>query len=434
MQTATLICGAIGLDTDLSLVYQLFALMLCLLIFSRFSLKFQVPEVSCRRRLPRYATADEPFEYRITVTNQGSRIEKDLRILDNPKVIPPDRAQFRNMREPFEETRNAYDRWIGFHRFVYLQRLNTGITVKTADVPDVDRMGQAEVVIEAAPLRRGDVQFESITVLHPDPLGLNFGIIDFPERDHLTVLPKRYPVSDKLLFNSGRNFQPGGVNATWSIGESDEFASLRDYRDGDPIRKIHWASTAKRNKPVVKEFQDEFFVRQGLVVDNSSEVQKQEIQKQAAPKDTSASPYADPVFEAQIIVAASLLTASPLRDGLMDLFTLGKHAEVCTAGRGFGDCATQLEVLAKLNRADSDVEQLSRLLTDRARQLSGCLFVLGSYTPFQQMLVSAIESQGVETRIFITEDKAKRSANAIDYPTGALIIDPSNIEEALASL
>ncbi|MFT7220716.1 MAG: hypothetical protein ACI8Z1_002336 [Candidatus Azotimanducaceae bacterium] len=424
MQTATLICGAIGLDTDLSLVYQLFALMLCLLIFSRFSLKFQIPEVSCRRRLPRYATADEPFKYRVTVTNDGSRIEKDLRILDNPKVIPPDRAQFRNMREPFEETRNAYDRWIGFHRFVYLQGLNTGITVKTADVPDVDRMGQAEVIIDAMPLRRGNVQFESISLLHPDPMGLNFGIIDFPERDHLTVLPKRYPVSDKLLFNRGRNFQPGGVNATWSIGESDEFASLRDYRDGDPIRKIHWASTAKRNKPVVKEFQDEFFVRQGLVVDNSTE----------APQQASASPYANPVFEAQIIVAASLLTAIPLGDGLMDLFTLGEHAEVCTAGRGFGDCATQLEILAKLNRADSEVEQLIRLLTDRARQLSGCLFVLGSYTPSQQRLVSAIETQGVETRIFITEDKAKRSSNAIDYPAGALIIDPSNIEEALASL
>nr|MCS5575071.1 hypothetical protein [Pseudomonadales bacterium] len=39
MQTGTVICGAVGLDTDLSFAYQLFALMVCVLIASRLTLR-----------------------------------------------------------------------------------------------------------------------------------------------------------------------------------------------------------------------------------------------------------------------------------------------------------------------------------------------------------------------------------------------------------
>ena len=99
-QTGTFICGAVGLDTDLSFVYQLFALMFCILVFARLSLRFQIPEVSIRRQLPRYATAGEPFEYFVSVFNEGDRVERDLSIIDNPKVVPPDFEQFQRSKEP----------------------------------------------------------------------------------------------------------------------------------------------------------------------------------------------------------------------------------------------------------------------------------------------------------------------------------------------
>ncbi|MCG8379360.1 MAG: hypothetical protein MI865_07790, partial [Proteobacteria bacterium] len=185
LQTSAFICAAVGLDTDLTFVYQLFALILCVLIASRLSLKFYIPELDVRRRLPKYATAGEPFEYFVTVFNEGDRIEKDLKILDNPKVVPPTFEQFKNTKEPGEESRNAYDRWIGFHRFIWLQRLNTGINVTIAKVPDVNLRSSADARLEATPLRRGMVYFNSTTVLHPDPLELNYGTIDFDNPEQL---------------------------------------------------------------------------------------------------------------------------------------------------------------------------------------------------------------------------------------------------------
>ena len=100
MQTGTVICGAVGLDTDLTFVYQLFALMVCILIASRLSLRFHIPDISVRRMLPRYATAGEPFEYFISVINEGDRVERDLSVMDNPRVVPPDYEQFKRLKEP----------------------------------------------------------------------------------------------------------------------------------------------------------------------------------------------------------------------------------------------------------------------------------------------------------------------------------------------
>jgi len=37
-------------------------------------------------------------------------------------------------------------------------------------------------------------------------------------------------------------------------GESLEFFSVREYRTGDPVRRIHWPLTARRGFPVVREF------------------------------------------------------------------------------------------------------------------------------------------------------------------------------------
>jgi uncharacterized protein (DUF58 family) len=39
----------------------------------------------------------------------------------------------------------------------------------------------------------------------------------------------------------------------FGIGDSGEFFSVRDYRIGDPLRRVHWGLTAHRGYPVVRE-------------------------------------------------------------------------------------------------------------------------------------------------------------------------------------
>ncbi len=52
-----------------------------------------------------------------------------------------------------------------------------------------------------------------------------------------------------------------GIETSRVSGDEDEFYGIREYKEGDPIKKIHWLSTARKNKLIVKQFQRQIFFR-----------------------------------------------------------------------------------------------------------------------------------------------------------------------------
>lgn len=389
--TGALITAALGLNTETSFVYQLFALLLCIAIASRITLRLSKPNVSVSRMLPKYATAEQTFSYRIRVKNLGEQIEYDLVITDQPVTRVPDRQQYLTLKEPDEDSRNAYDRFIGFHRFMYLQRKNTGITIKPAKVETIAVKGHTDIEVEATPLRRGIVNFSETQVMHQDPLGLNFGLSHFENAESLLVLPKRYRLNPNWRLSGGRNFQPGGVTAAWSIGESDEFVSLRDYRDGDSMRKIHWPSTSKsaawKQKPVVKEYQDEFFARNALLLDLGHENNQ--------------------ILEETIAVAASFALDLQNADSMLDLiFLTDDGPRIITAGRGTSAVNEQLEALATAQRCHLPFSNISNMMLTHCRLVTGCIGVYSEWTSDHETLSNQILGTGVALRsLVISLDK-----------------------------
>ena len=56
-----------------------------------------------------------------------------------------------------------------------------------------------------------------------------------------------------------------GLETTSISGDDHEFFGVREYRSGDSIKRIHWLSTAKRNKLIVREFERISFYQVSLV-------------------------------------------------------------------------------------------------------------------------------------------------------------------------
>lgn len=391
VQTGIIVTAALGVDTDLTLIYQLFAFLLCLAIVARIGIRFRKPQVTVRRVLPGYATCGEPFQYTVRVINDGTKPEQDLVINDVPTTIHPTLEEFEDTKEPEEEKRNAYDRFIGFHHYLWLMRQKTGIYTKPAEVPVVPVMGSASAKIEATPLRRGRISFNYITVAHPDPLGITLGIKVIDQPQELTVLPKRYRISTDYEMPGGRHYQPGGVNSAWSIGESDEFVSLRDYRDGDSMRKIHWPSTAKRDKPVVREYQDEYYVRQALVLDTAG-------------GDAE-------LLEETVSVAASFTLRVDTNDSLLDLMFVNDRPFQCTAGRGLAHAEQLLEILATVGPSKQDFSQLSQSVLSHAPLLSGAILVLMDWEEDRQALVRKLRALDIALLIFVIVHELPEAAS-----------------------
>lgn len=90
---ACLVASAVvGLDTNLTMAYQVFTLLLSLLLISFASRFFIRTRVDARRILPQFGTAGQPLAYRIFLSSRelgtlrGLILEEDLLILVPPIV------------------------------------------------------------------------------------------------------------------------------------------------------------------------------------------------------------------------------------------------------------------------------------------------------------------------------------------------------------
>lgn len=91
------------------------------------------------------------------------------------------------------------------------------------------------MTLALTPRRRGRLDLAGATVSKPDPLGLYRAMRTEDAPGSILVLPRRYRLPPAALPGRRRR-QPGGVALASSVGDAEEFVSLRDYRPGDPIR------------------------------------------------------------------------------------------------------------------------------------------------------------------------------------------------------
>jgi uncharacterized protein (DUF58 family) len=285
-------------------------------------------------------------------------------------------------------------------------------------LPELPGGAECSIDAELLPLRRGLLHLTATTVACPDPFGLFRSLRKIPGPQSVLILPKRYPMPDFDLPGSMK-YQLGGVSMASSVGESEEFISLREYRPGDPFRRMHWKSFAKLGKPIVKEYQDEFFVRHALIL------------------DTFGGPDMEGIFEEAVSVAASLACTIQNQDSLLDLMFVGTEAYCFTTGRGVGHVDRVLEVLASVRVCpEKDFGALEGLVANHAAELSGCICIFLRWDEPRQRLVKAMMSRGVPLLVFVV------TADDQELPLGPMSAQPGNfhtlpagcIAEKLATL
>ena len=375
---ALLAAMGLGMDTDNNVDYQAFTLLLGLLVVAvACSWPFRA-RFSATRLLPKFGTAGAPLNYTVLVRNLGARPQRGLTLLENVA----------DWRPSFQEWRAAKldeGKQIRSFRFSQGRRLNPfkAATVKDAAVPPVPPHQEVEVRVELTPWRRGLLRLSGVTLASPDPLGLFRALAKVPLPQTTLILPKRYLLPPIAL--PGRlKYQQGGVALASSVGQSDEFVALRDYRPGDPMRHIHWRSWARAGKPVIKEFEDEFFVRHALVLDTFTDYL-----------------HAD-VFEEAVSVAASFACTIQTQESLLDLLFVGPESYCFTAGRGLAHADQMLEVLASVRACrDRPFCALEHLVLDHLNVVSGCICVLAAWEQDRRRFVEKLNLLGVPLLVLV---------------------------------
>jgi uncharacterized protein (DUF58 family) len=212
------------------------------------------------------------------------------------------------------------------------------------------------------PLRRGVIRFDDLRLLLPDPFGLfqRCRKVKAPAAT-LLVLPRRFPLPP-IELPGGAAFKITGEANTNAIGTSGEFVGLRDYRPGDPLRQIHWKSWARTGRPIVKELEDTYYPRYGLIL------------------DTLSCDRSDQQFEEAISVAASFASSIDTSESLLDLMFIKNEAHLVTAGRGLERAEKLLEVLAGVTpERTENYQALAQLVLRHRGDLTSCLVIFNGW-------------------------------------------------------
>jgi len=391
---------------------QVFVVLVALMTVAVVLAPFFRVRFSLARQAPRFVTAGEAFTLRVTLRNLGRRAQRGLEYLENVQDTP-----------------------LTFHEFAARLRSNRGTSraalsdpmslvrsaqTKPALLPFLPSQGLAEVRAEIIAHRRGPLLLAGGMLARTDPFGLFRGFCRVESPQTVLVLPRRYPLPPFALPGQS-HYQRGGVAMAAGVGESEEFVALREYRRGDSLRRVHWRSAARLGKLVVKEFQDEYFMRHALVL------------------DTFCAPPQDGMFEEAVAVAASFACTVPDQESLLDLMFVGPQTVCVTSGRGVGHAQQMLEVLAAVQPCRQPrYGELEALVLQHSVTLSGCLLLFLDWDQPRRALVRRLKALRVPVWVLLMRPSGRaddfEAGPPEDQPDRLILLESGNMVEGLRRL
>ncbi len=255
--------------------------------------------------------------------------------------------------------------------------------------------------------KRGAYTLKELTAVSSFPFGLWNGVYRVKEDASFLVYPA-YTKLEAFPVPQGRHYQPGGFLVSSNVGESPEFMGTREYRSGDNLRHIHWASWARTGKPIVKTYHEEYFVRLALVVD--SEV----------PSKT-----ADEAFEACVSLAAGIAENLSRQDYIIDIFAAGSTVYHFQSGRALAHFENILQVLSCIDSATIiDWQALSSAILPESPKLTGVVAIFTDWTIEREKFIGELVSLGVGVRVIVIHKGSTKLSTSQTPTTDFIQIAP----------
>jgi uncharacterized protein (DUF58 family) len=347
-----LLVGALGLEVRLTQIHLVWCGLTGLLAASWLMRWIWKVELGLRLESPERVAVGEPCAIDVVLENKGPNDALALRV-QRPLL-------------PFD------GRW-------------------TDPAPVVRRLGPGERTRTTTTARfsaRGVHHLDPFHVGRIVPLGLAVGPSLESGGTRFVVVPRIAPVA-RLQVPSSRRYQPGGVALASQIGESRELIGLRPYRSGDRVRDLSARAWARTGQPVVREYQEEYFTRVGVVLDSGL--------SDGDPRS----------FEAAVSLAAGIVAFFTRGEALIDLLVVGERLHRMTLGRSLGFLDQALDLLAAVEPTDRfDAGKVEELLRPHLSRLSAVVVVALVEDLERRALVDHIAGHGTGCRAFVVGSDA----------------------------
>ncbi len=244
--------------------------------------------------------------------------------------------------------------------------------------------------------QRGGFRLGPTRLISGDPFGLFRAEKVIPAQDVLVVLPMIYKINS---FISPPGLLPGGqVIRRKALDVTPHAAGVREYAPGDPMKRIHWPSSVRRGRLIVKEFEQDPQAEVWLFLDAQSSIHAQKPYEPPLPNSAwmfGKRPRFElppSTLEYAVSISASLAHYFLAQRRAVGLVTAGRTFTVIPAERSVRQEAKILETLAFLE-AESDLS-IADLLAAQAGQLpQGSSAILITPTVFSTLLAAVDDLQ-----------------------------------------
>ncbi len=201
-------------------------------------------------------------------------------------------------------------------------------------------------------MQRGVFPLGETVLASGDLFGLFPVSRSYPAQDSLLVYPM---MVDVQAFPSPMGWLSGGEALRRRTQQITANASgVREYQPGDPLNRIHWVSTARRNRFMVKEFELDPMAEVWIFVDAyrlvHAELPRPELRldEREMWRATVKIPLPPSTEEYTVSIAASLARYYLQRGRVVGLVSAGQNLRVLPAERGGRQLGKILETLALL--------------------------------------------------------------------------------------
>jgi uncharacterized protein (DUF58 family) len=107
------------------------------------------------------------------------------------------------------------------------------------------------------PVKRGEYSFGSLNIFVKSPIGFIQRRYSFSQDMKVPVYPSFLQMRKYELLAISNNLTNAGVKKIRKIGSNAEFDQIKEYVYGDDFRTINWKATARKNKLMINQYQDE---------------------------------------------------------------------------------------------------------------------------------------------------------------------------------
>ena len=333
----------IAWNTDITMVYILFAIAFVMFSLSFIHQYLSIPDILLTREIHATAYEDDMLNVKMDVQNKRSLSVYFFELIDTFPGAPP------------------------------------GEEEKSLFMLDMKAKENKKISYIINCYRRGLHRLGPVSVISQDALGFFKTKRSLNVFSEILVYPNLFRIFTFPPLASG-SVSWMGVETARISGDSHEFFGIREYQRGDAVSRIHWPSTAKHNKLIVKQFERNAVQEATIALDLK--------------KGHDIGSGRETTLEYSVKIVGSIARYLLNEGAFVQIIGFGTQAMILPFGKGESHMYKILEYLAKVS-SDGDFS-LSQTLEEAS-------FV----TPYSSTLITVILDNDMASLASLVQFKIK---------------------------